>query len=128
MKGVWYIMPVFFLVFACFACSSTGYNTQKGAAIGGVIGAIAGQTIGGNTGATLIGTAGGALAGAIAGNAVDQVETRERLGNMEQSQRMAYTALPTSMDSPPGRWVDVSGQWVNGRWVHSHKVWIPVNP
>jgi len=30
-------------------CASSGYNAQKGAAIGGGLGAIAGQLIGGNT-------------------------------------------------------------------------------
>jgi hypothetical protein len=31
-------------------------------------------------------------------------------------------------DNPPGEWVTVPGQWVNGQWVPSHKTWIPVNP
>jgi uncharacterized membrane protein YeaQ/YmgE (transglycosylase-associated protein family) len=31
-------------------------------------------------------------------------------------------------EPPPGHWVDVPGQWVNGKWVPSHKVWVPVNP
>ena len=44
-----------------FSCSSTGYNTQKGAAVGAGVGAIAGQIIGSNTAGTLIGAAVGAL-------------------------------------------------------------------
>lgn len=50
-----------------------------------------------------------------------------------------YAALPPregSHDSqywqdpgpPAGHWVDVPGQWVNGKWVPSHKIWVPVNP
>ena len=30
--------------------------------------------------------------------------------------------------APAGKWVTVPGQWVDGRWVPSHRVWIPVNP
>ena len=31
-------------------------------------------------------------------------------------------------NDPPGEWVTVQGQWVNGKWVPAHKVWVPVNP
>jgi hypothetical protein len=31
-------------------------------------------------------------------------------------------------EGPSGEWVTVRGQWVNGKWVPEHKVWIPVNP
>ncbi len=31
-------------------------------------------------------------------------------------------------ESPPGRWVEVPGQWVGGKWVPSHRVWVPINP
>jgi hypothetical protein len=31
-------------------------------------------------------------------------------------------------ETPPGEWVTVPGKWVNGKWVPSHRVWIPVNP
>ena len=60
------------------ACAGTGYNTQKGAAIGAGVGALAGQAIGHDTESTLIGTAAGTLFGAIAGNAVDQKVTNQR--------------------------------------------------
>ena len=62
-----------------YACTGTGYNTQKGAVIGAGVGALAGQSIGHDTESTLIGTAVGALAGTIAGNAVDQYDDRQRV-------------------------------------------------
>jgi hypothetical protein len=31
-------------------------------------------------------------------------------------------------EAPPGEWVMVPGQWVDGKWVPSHKAWVPVNP
>jgi len=39
-----------------------------------------------------------------------------------------YRGPSPSPEPPPGHWVDVPGQWVNGKWVPSHKVWVPVNP
>ncbi len=30
--------------------------------------------------------------------------------------------------SKSGQWVEVPGQSINGRWVPSHKVWVPGNP
>jgi len=40
----------------------------------------------------------------------------------------SYRGSPQALEPPPGHWVDVPGQWVNGKWVPSHKVWVPVNP
>jgi hypothetical protein len=31
-------------------------------------------------------------------------------------------------EAPPGEWVTVPGKWINGKWVPSHRVWVPVNP
>ncbi len=31
-------------------------------------------------------------------------------------------------ENPPGEWITLPGQWVNGQWVPSHKTWVPVNP
>ena len=107
------------------ACAGTGYNTQKGAAIGAGIGALAGQAIGHRTGPTLIGMAAGALAGAIAGNAVDQQVTNCRQ-RAQVSRAQAYDAPEDQ--APPGEWVVVPGRWVEGKWVPSHRVWVPVNP
>lgn len=112
-------------VFGGLSCSSPGYGTQKGALAGAGAGALIGQAIGRNTAGTLIGLAGGTLVGAIVGNAVDQNEMNKRL-EWERQQR-AYAA-PGPDQPPPGRWVQVPGQWAGGRWVPSHKVWVPVNP
>jgi hypothetical protein len=30
--------------------------------------------------------------------------------------------------NPPGEWITVPGQWVNGQWIPSHQAWVPVNP
>jgi hypothetical protein len=32
------------------------------------------------------------------------------------------------LEEPPGRWFLVPGQWVDGKWVPSHWVWVPTNP
>ena len=109
-----------------FSCTSTGYNTQKGAAIGAGVGAIAGQLIGNNTAGTLIGAGAGALAGAIVGNAVDQNETQARLESRER--RTVSTSPAYVQEQPPGQWVEVQGQWIGGKWVPAHKAWVPVNP
>ncbi len=117
--------------FLTVSCASTGYNTQKGAAIGTGLGALAGQVIGRNTASTLIGAAVGGLAGAIGGNAVDQNVTNEKIAAASRqptSTAAAYPEAGRSLEPPPGQWVDVPGQWVGGRWVPSHKVWVPVNP
>jgi uncharacterized protein YcfJ len=109
-----------------FSCASNGYNTQKGAAIGAGLGAIAGQIIGNNTAGTLIGAAGGALAGAIAGNAVDQNDTNMQIA-ATQRQSTVY-ASPANNEAPPGRWIEVPGQWVGGKWIPTHRAWVPINP
>ncbi|MCX7856482.1 MAG: glycine zipper domain-containing protein [Deltaproteobacteria bacterium] len=109
------------------SCVSTGYNTQKGAAIGAGIGAIAGQAIGRNTQATLIGTATGALVGAIIGNSFDQELIWSKMGS---NQTKGGSSCPdTNYDEcPPGKWIQVPGRWKDGRWVPSHRVWVPQDP
>lgn len=139
MKRIAIVAVVLVMGLSVLSCSSTGYNTQKGAAIGAGLGAIAGQAIGRNTAGTLIGAAGGALAGAIVGNSVDQDESNRRLERIEQRhgayatpqpapQPQAQMAPQGSTENPPGQWVMVPGQWVGGKWVPAHKVWTPVNP
>ncbi|HOP85282.1 MAG TPA: glycine zipper domain-containing protein [Syntrophorhabdaceae bacterium] len=126
MKNFLWIVSLLMTVLFLQSCASTGYNTQKGAAIGAGLGAIAGQVIGSNTASTLIGTAVGALAGTIAGNALDQQVMNEKMV-AAKDYKPAY-ACPDGTENPPGKWVEVPGQWVNGRWVPAHKVWMPVNP
>lgn len=114
------------IAFLLQSCASTGYNTQKGAAIGAGVGALAGQAIGHDTASTLIGAAVGGLAGVVGGNAVDQNVTNKKIEDNTRSQ--AAYASPEGVENPPGNWVEVPGQWVSGKWVPAHKVWVPVNP
>ena len=133
MKKSMVILVVLAVGFISFSCVSEGYNTQKGAAIGAGLGAIAGQIIGSDTASTLIGAAVGGLAGAIGGNAVDQSVTNQRI-DAAQGPRPAIAAVPetapqqSTLQAPPGQWVEVPGQWAGGKWVPSHMVWVPVNP
>jgi hypothetical protein len=116
------------------SCAGPGYNTQKGAAIGSAAGALIGQAIGHNTTGTLIGAAGGALFGAIVGNARDQDEYNARLAAAQarpayaNGYRNGYGNGNPASEAPPGEWVTVPGQWRDGKWVPSHRVWVPVNP
>jgi hypothetical protein len=137
--------------FFAFSCASTGYqsyNTQGGAVVGGALGALAGQAIGRNTGGTLIGAGVGTLVGALVGNAMDQDQMYRRsyarygapgpYNGMQEYRGSApgpYNGgqeyrggAPQSGEYPPGEWVVVPGRWVSGRWVPSHRAWVPVNP
>jgi hypothetical protein len=109
------------------SCASQGYNTQKGAAIGGAAGALMGQAIGHNTAGTLIGAASGMLLGAVIGNARDQDEWNARTAASDARPR-DYARPSPAPEGPPGEWVTVPGQWSGGKWVPSHRVWVPVNP
>jgi len=123
--GLSLLVIAIFVSFSLSSCASSGYNTQKGAAIGAGIGAIAGQAIGRNTQATLTGTAAGALLGAIVGNAFDQDLIWNRVKEREAKAALSDTAYE---ECPPGKWVQVPGKWVGGKWVPSHKVWVPQDP
>ncbi|MBF0549899.1 MAG: glycine zipper 2TM domain-containing protein [Deltaproteobacteria bacterium] len=131
-------------------CAGPGYNTQKGAAIGAAYGALMGQVIGRNTAGTLIGAGVGTLVGSIIGNAVDQDEQQRReAGWATRSTAYAYPqseyslgsrrvttyeTTTTTYDAQPslarssGKWITVPGQWIEGRWVPSHKLWVAGNP
>lgn len=113
--------------FSLSSCASTGYNTQKGAAIGAGIGAIAGQAIGRNTQGTLIGTAAGALLGSIVGNAFDQELALSKVGTSQTKVQSQANDLDYG-ECPPGKWIVVPGKWKDGKWVPAHKVWVPVDP
>jgi hypothetical protein len=120
-------------IFAVFAClistqpsSAQDHNTEKGAVIGAIGGALAGQAIGRNTTGTLIGAGAGALVGAVTGNAVDQNNAAKRQAQAAPPPPLAVS--PAREEGPPGDWVEIPGQWVNGRWVPPHRAWVPVNP
>ncbi|MBA4390460.1 MAG: hypothetical protein C0399_05935 [Syntrophus sp. (in: bacteria)] len=132
MKKSMVVLVVIAVGFISFSCVSEGYNTQKGAAIGAGLGAIAGQVIGRDTASTLIGAAVGGLAGAVGGNAVDQNVTNQKIEAAQRS-RPAVAAAPeatqqSTLEGPPGQWIEVPGQWAGGKWIPAHKVWVPVNP
>jgi len=124
-----YVFPLLIICFVFFSgCAGTGYNTQKGAAIGAGIGALAGQAIGHDTEATLIGTAAGTLLGAITGNAVDQNRMGPRLHQRTSRGLPSRAYAACGNEAPPGEWITVPGKWVGGRWVPAHRVWVPINP
>jgi hypothetical protein len=130
MKKTGLVILTLVIALTTASCATEGYNTQRGAAAGAVLGALAGQAIGHNTAGTLIGAAGGALTGAIIGNAHDQAYYDRRLSAYEQG---AYRASPAPngsgyAEAPPGQWVTAPGRWVHGTWVPSHREWVPVNP
>ena len=140
MRGIKFLTIMIAIGFLATACVSDGQNTQRGAVLGGILGAVAGQAIGHNTAGTLIGAGAGALTGAVIGNTHDQqvMERGRYPGYPERpyTTERPYAALPPNEgyrgsqhpEPPAGHWVDVPGQWVNGKWVPSHKVWVPVNP
>lgn len=126
MKRSCLILPLILISFL-YSCASTGYNTQKGAAVGAALGAIAGQAIGRNTKSTLEGAVAGTVLGAVVGNAIDQYETERRIGEIRD--RAGQNCPPRIYeDCPPGRWMEVPGRWVGGKWVPRHRVWVPVDP
>ena len=144
MRSIKYLTIIIAIGFLATACVSDGQNTGRGAVLGGIAGAVAGQAIGHNTAGTLIGAGAGALTGALIGNAHDQqvMQGRKESPYPGYPERPYATGRPQaalppqegyrgpspSPEPPPGHWVDVPGQWVNGKWVPSHKVWVPVNP
>jgi hypothetical protein len=67
---------------------------------------------------------GGIALGALLGSVISQQNTtRQVVYNDPVGYRTAY-----DNDTPPGQWVTVAGQWVSGKWVSAHNVWVPVNP
>jgi hypothetical protein len=90
-----------------------------------------------NDGLFIAGAAlGGIVLGAILGTAMSQpgyASTRQTVYNVPSSGSPVYAQPYTyetsyNQDVPPGRWVTVQGQWVNGQWIPSHNIWVPVNP
>jgi len=110
--------------------SNTGKYGGGGAAGGAAIGALAGQALGGNTATTLMGAGAGAVAGAIGGmiygTGKDKKETQAQINQQQQYQSVQTQG--TTMQAPPGQWVKISGQWINGVWVPEHLEWRAVQP
>ncbi len=128
MKQVLIAMVVLAVGLFTASCATQDYNTQKGAALGGAFGALVGQAIGNNTTGTLIGAGSGMLLGALIGNAIDQDRANAKAGANAARPPEACGPPNQTPESPPGEWVTVPGQWSDGRWVPSHRVWVPVNP
>src|SRR5690606_37855412 len=129
MKILRVLIVIMAIGFLGTACVSDGQNTGRGAVLGGILGAVAGQAIGHNTAGTLIGAGAGVLSGAIIGNTYDQQELERRVDDRYPAYYDrpyasapppdSYQGSPQAQypDPPPGQWVDVPGQWVNGKWV-----------
>ena len=83
-----------------------------------------------NDGLLIAGIAlGGIALGAVLGSAMSQQRvTREVVYNEPVYTQPAGYRTAYNNDTPPGQWVTVAGQWVNGQWVPAHNVWVPVNP
>ncbi|HEX2964958.1 MAG TPA: hypothetical protein VHO84_04205 [Syntrophorhabdaceae bacterium] len=72
---------------------------------------------------------GGIALGAVIGNLMSRQQAAKEVVYTEPAYAPQTTIYGNSgYDSPPGQWVTVAGQWVNGKWVPAHSVWIPVNP
>jgi hypothetical protein len=83
-----------------------------------------------NDGLLIAGIAlGGIALGAILGNAMSQPRVTKEVVYTEPvyTQPSGYRTAYNN-EAPPGQWVTVAGQWVNGQWVPAHNVWVPVNP
>jgi hypothetical protein len=79
-----------------------------------------------NDGLLIAGIAlGGIALGAVLGNIMSQPRVTKEVvyNNSAHAQPSAY-----DNNNPPGQWVTVAGQWVSGKWVPAHNVWVPVNP
>jgi hypothetical protein len=87
---------------------------------------------GSNDGLLIAGIAlGGIALGAVLGSVMSQprvVNTREVVYNDPVYTQPSGYRTAYNNDTPPGQWVTVAGQWVNGQWVPAHNVWVPVNP
>jgi hypothetical protein len=72
---------------------------------------------------------GGIALGALLGSVISQQNTTRQVVYSEPvyTQPSGYSTT-SGYGNPPGQWVTVAGQWVNGQWVPSHTVWVPVNP
>jgi len=75
---------------------------------------------------------GGLLLGTVIGSAISQPQYVAPAPAYAYPAPAGTYAYPASRgygdQEPPGEWVTVPGRWVNGKWVPSHRVWIPVEP
>jgi hypothetical protein len=105
-------------------CSSTGPNTQRGAAGGAIAGGILGGVVGHQSGETAAGAAIGAAAGAAAGAAIGHKTDRERAPT--EADRGGYSVVTTPPPMPtsapreaiPPR-PAAEAVWIEGQWVYT---------
>ncbi len=76
---------------------------------------------------------GGLLLGTVIGSAISQpVYTASRPAYACPAPATEYAYPPDGgiyyREEPPGEWVTVPGKWVNGKWVPTHRVWVPLEP
>ena len=113
-------------------CYTTGPYTREGVLLGSVIGGVTGAVVGNQVGSSIAGAAIGAGVGALAGGAIGNAHDKADAAYYRAGHGYTAYAAPSTVQEPvsppPGKWVTVPGQWVGGRWVPSHKVWVPVNP
>jgi len=121
-------------------------NLATGAAVGTVLGAGIGAAIGSISGNAGAGAAIGAGAGLIEGSAMASGLASASGYQLQKRYDIAYqqcmyakgnqipgaTRYQTQTYRPPpppdreeGSWVTVPGQYLNGRWVPEHKVYVP---
>ena len=108
------------ITFALSACAGSRANTRDYAAIGAIVGGIAGAVVGHQVGGKLVGSAIGAGLGLLTGAAIgDAKDAAIQDNNASQKAPLEETG---------GRWITVPGSWVAGRWVPSHREWVPDDP
>jgi hypothetical protein len=76
---------------------------------------------------------GGLLLGTVIGSAVNQpryVAPAPVYVYPASARAYGYPSYGPAFvrEEPPGVWVTVPGQWVNGRWIPAHSVWTRTNP
>jgi len=108
------------MAFALSACAGIGANTRDYAAIGTVLGGIAGAVVGHQLGGRLIGSAIGAGLGLLTGAAIGDAK--------DAAIQKDSASQKAPLKETQGRWITVPGSWVAGRWVPSHREWVPANP
>jgi hypothetical protein len=130
----WFILLIIlsFLYIGCAAPPgpATHEGAFLGAAIGGVTGAVVGNQVGNPVAGAAIGAGVGALTGGAIGNSYDAAYYRNAGPPPQPGPPNAYVPpeYPGPPGSPRGHWEMMPGQWIDGRWIPQHRVWVPYTP
>jgi len=129
------LMVIMIISLMLAGCSQMGPYARDGAFIGSALGGITGAVVGHQFGRGLEGAAIGAGLGAVTGGTIGDAHDQAAWRNQayaapgpNHATQQNYMVGQEPVTPPPGRWVTVPGQWVGGRWVPAHKVWVPLNP